>query len=108
MFDDKLVRTREFTNLALSIQTHYKASHTRMKQPPTARNGWTVLDLVVLKLNVHGVLFPEQQTAGVGSVLCDDKGRVLMVTTKPEAIVGDPLEIELLALLRGLQLYHLG
>lgn len=57
-----------------------------------------------LKLNVDGFIFHDQQISGVGVILRDEKGRVLFAVSKKEMAVNGPIEIELLAILRGLQL----
>lgn len=75
------------------------------KQPlVVAKKGWKAPEDGMVKLNKDGALFPHRQIAGIGSVLCDDLGRVLMEATKPKIMVGDRLRNELLAILRGLQL----
>ncbi|KAF5476857.1 hypothetical protein F2P56_003549 [Juglans regia] len=62
-----------------------------------------------LKLNVDGVVFLDVRKAGMGVVLRDDKGKLVMAASKIENAVENPSTIELLALLRGLQLIvHLG
>lgn len=42
--------------------------------------------------------------AGVGCVVRDDQGRMLMEATQLELLSDDPLEVELRAILQGLQL----
>ncbi|XP_042952128.1 uncharacterized protein LOC122289214 [Carya illinoinensis] len=61
------------------------------------------------KLNVDGAIFQNQQSAGIGAILRDSKGEVLMAVSKRESAVGDATSIEMLAILKGLQLtLHLG
>lgn len=50
-----------------------------------------------------GQFFCNQHTAGIGALLRDEKGEVLFVSSK-ELPVNDQIEIELVAILRGLQL----
>ncbi|KAG2717700.1 hypothetical protein I3760_03G188300 [Carya illinoinensis] len=69
-------------------------SQLQWKKPPP--NG--------LKLNVDGAIFKEQYRAGVGIILRDTNGDVLLAASKKESMVNDPAEVELLAMLRGLQL----
>ncbi|XP_042988759.1 uncharacterized protein LOC122316293 [Carya illinoinensis] len=57
-----------------------------------------------LKLNVDGVVFLELKKASIGLVLRDSKGAVVMAVTFLEREVDEPATIELLAVLRGLQL----
>lgn len=42
--------------------------------------------------------------AEAGCIVRDDQGWVLMVATQPELLSEDPLEVELRAILRGLQM----
>ncbi|XP_042952134.1 uncharacterized protein LOC122289223 [Carya illinoinensis] len=46
----------------------------------------------------------DQCRSGIGVVLRDDKGQVTFATSKPENALTDPMEIELTAILRGIQL----
>ncbi|KAF5444777.1 hypothetical protein F2P56_033882 [Juglans regia] len=57
-----------------------------------------------MKLNVDGAVFQDQHRAGVGIILRDANGEVLLTASKKEKEVNDPAEVELLAMLRGLQL----
>lgn len=68
------------------------------------KKGWSKPAKDSLKLNVDGALFPNRMIVGVGRVLRDEQEKVLMAATKLEIMVGDPLEFELLAILRGLQI----
>ncbi|XP_035540282.1 uncharacterized protein LOC108983774 [Juglans regia] len=62
-----------------------------------------------LKLNVDGAMFLNLRKAGVGVVVRDNKGKLVMAASKMGNEVDDPTTIELMALLRGLQLcVHLG
>lgn len=54
-------------------------------------------------------MFAEQHNVGVGIILRNDQGEVIMTASKREIEVNDHIEIEFLAILRGLQLsVHLG
>ena len=48
-------------------------------------------------------MFNEDGSAGVGLILRDWEGKVIMAVSKRESAVVEPLEIELVAILRGLQ-----
>lgn len=65
---------------------------------------WKAPEPSELKLNVDGAIFVERNKVGVGSVLQDAEGRVIMAATKSETHTSDPLEIEFSALFRGVQL----
>lgn len=57
-----------------------------------------------MKLNVNKAIFLEQHTAGVDCILRDDQGRVVTAATKLEEQIGNPLEIELVALFGEIQI----
>lgn len=56
------------------------------------------------KLNVDGAIFYNQKKAGVGIILRDSSGNVVLVANKKEEEVPDPSTIEILAMFRGLQI----
>lgn len=53
---------------------------------------------------MDGVLFHDQQYAGVEIIIRNSQRQVIMAAIKKENAVAEPSEIELLAILRGLQL----
>lgn len=53
---------------------------------------------------MDGALFHDKKRAGIDVILRDEKGEVYFAASKKEMDVNDPIEIELLAILRGLQL----
>ncbi|XP_042980029.1 uncharacterized protein LOC122310214 [Carya illinoinensis] len=57
-----------------------------------------------LKLNIDGATFPEHSVAGIGVVLRDQYGEVVVACSKVEKDVSSDEFIEAVALLRGLQL----
>ncbi|XP_042939414.1 uncharacterized protein LOC122274444 [Carya illinoinensis] len=74
---------------------HLRKTQYSCWQPPSSGN---------LKLNVDGAIFEDQDRADVGMLLRNDRGVVLFSASKKENGVTDPMEVELLAILRGLQL----
>ncbi|XP_042958205.1 uncharacterized protein LOC122293812 [Carya illinoinensis] len=61
------------------------------------------------KLNVNVALFFDLRKVGVGVVLTNEKGKVLVTVSKAEHELNEPELVELLAMLRGLQFsLHLG
>ncbi|KAF5442842.1 hypothetical protein F2P56_035458 [Juglans regia] len=62
---------------------------------------WQLPPQGAFKLNVNGAIFHEQGCAGIGVVLKDCSGEVIMAATKKEAAIQDSSEIELLAIFRG-------
>ncbi|KAF5442896.1 hypothetical protein F2P56_035506 [Juglans regia] len=67
--------------------------HYKWKFPPA---GW-------LKLNVDAVVFLEWDKAGVGAVLRDENGSILMAFSRAEISLDGSEGVELLAIFRGLQ-----
>ncbi|XP_042939490.1 uncharacterized protein LOC122274519 [Carya illinoinensis] len=64
---------------------------------------WQLPPQGTTKLNVDGAIFHTNGSAGVGLILRDWEGKVLLAVSKKEVAVMEPLEIELIATLRGLQ-----
>lgn len=69
-------------------------SHYAWKPPPES----------MVKLNTDSAMFEDMQPAGIGLILRDSTGKVLMVASRPENEVEHSEVIELLAIFRGLQL----
>ncbi|XP_035544595.1 uncharacterized protein LOC118347988 [Juglans regia] len=57
-----------------------------------------------LKLNIDGALFFYLNKAGMGVVLRNHMGEVLMASSRVESVFLEPEQVEAVALLRGLQL----
>lgn len=53
--------------------------------------------------SMDGAIFHEGNSAGVGIIVRDHEGKVLLSVSMEEHAVMDPMEIELIAILRGLQ-----
>ncbi|KAF5455283.1 hypothetical protein F2P56_024878 [Juglans regia] len=89
-----------------SLSMHKTFTDLRSSSTQSAKRvySWNPPPRGFLKLNVDGVVFSDVRKAGVGVVLRDDKGKLVMATSKIENEVDNPSTIELLALLRGLQL----
>ncbi|XP_042942822.1 uncharacterized protein LOC122277005 [Carya illinoinensis] len=63
----------------------------------------------VFKLNVDGAFSSNGSMAGIGAIVRDSKGEVIMSAAKKELSVMIVVEVEALAILRGLQFcIHLG
>ncbi|KAG7967769.1 hypothetical protein I3843_08G116200 [Carya illinoinensis] len=65
---------------------------------------WHAPPIGYLKLNVDGATFSDYFSAGVGIILRDHNGDVVVAASKVEREVSSPEFIEAIALLRGLQL----
>lgn len=58
------------------------------------------------KLNIDGAIFANLQVNGMGAIMCDRKGEMLLVVSSiKEKVFQDLKTVECLAILRGLQLY---
>ncbi|KAF5475196.1 hypothetical protein F2P56_007026 [Juglans regia] len=64
---------------------------------------WNAPPTGFFKLNVDGVIFFDYQKAGVGVVVRDENGQVVMTVSKSEHEVIEAESVELLAMFRGLQ-----
>ncbi|XP_042942894.1 uncharacterized protein LOC122277073 [Carya illinoinensis] len=84
---------KSFTELKNLNATVARKSY-RWKHPPPE----------FLKLNVDGATFIEYRKVGIGLILRDSTGTVVMAATISETEVNDPSTIELLAILRGMQM----
>ncbi|XP_041016296.1 uncharacterized protein LOC121258801 [Juglans microcarpa x Juglans regia] len=88
-------------NHALSLQNPTSSFRNTPNSTPTPC--WNVPPTSFFKLNVDGALFYDNQKAGVGAVVRDDHGQVIMAVSKTEPEVSKAESVELLAMLRGLQ-----
>ncbi|XP_042964633.1 uncharacterized protein LOC122298853 [Carya illinoinensis] len=101
VFKHKYIQVAITSHNAPSLGSDYKVSkcvenkQKELELPPPIGS---------LKLNVDDAIFHDQQRAGIGAILRDEKGEVLFATRKKENDVSDPIEIELLVILRGVQL----
>ncbi|XP_042972972.1 uncharacterized protein LOC122304773 [Carya illinoinensis] len=94
---------------ALAVQHVYKATRGQPLKAVRHHCRWEFPLPGVFKLNVDGATFLNQHSAGIGAILRDSKGEVLMAASKKEHEVRDATSIEMLAIFRGLQLTaHLG
>ncbi|XP_042958214.1 uncharacterized protein LOC122293826 [Carya illinoinensis] len=88
---------------AVSLLKSYKVSHKQSRMQVKKFYRWKAPQPKMLKLNVDGAIFSELGRIGTGAILRDNLGRVLLAASTAERAVEDPEQIELLALLRGLQ-----
>ncbi|CAI9783491.1 unnamed protein product [Fraxinus pennsylvanica] len=82
----------------------YSRNHIDAVLTDVGGNKWKAPPADFLKLNVDGATFHHLHKAGVGVVLRDQTGTVLMAASKGEREVADPEMIEFPAVLQGLQL----
>lgn len=57
-----------------------------------------------MKSNVDGVVFFDQNKVGIGFILRNAQGETIMAACLPEEGIKTPKEVELAAILRGLQI----
>ncbi|XP_042950144.1 uncharacterized protein LOC122282259 [Carya illinoinensis] len=96
---------KQVVDHALSVQSSF-VSCSQQKNPDHIKlNGlWSPPPEGFLKLNIDGALFFDQKKAGIGAVLRDGRGEVILAASKMECYIEEPETIELVAILRGLQL----
>ncbi|XP_035547319.1 uncharacterized protein LOC118348883 [Juglans regia] len=87
----------------LSLHWTYKATKALDISRARRISQWQPPPQGSIKLNVDGAVFHAESKAKVGLIARDWEGKVLMAVSQKEEAVMEPLEIELLALLRGLQ-----
>ncbi|XP_035551024.1 uncharacterized protein LOC118349636 [Juglans regia] len=103
-FDKVVIHPKQVAYFVLNILKNYQEvrglclvqlkQHLKWKPPPTD----------VLKLNIDGAMFVDLRRTGVGFLLRDAKGELIVATSKAEFDVENLETIELLAVFRGIQL----
>ncbi|XP_042974662.1 uncharacterized protein LOC122306298 [Carya illinoinensis] len=109
MFENKAMSIDAILGNALAMQKSYK----ELKNKPISiiRNQyrWELPPPGVFKLNVDGVFSSSGSIAGIGAIVRDSKGKVIMSAAKKECSAMTVVEVEALAILQGLQFcIHLG
>ncbi|XP_041001600.1 uncharacterized protein LOC121247296 [Juglans microcarpa x Juglans regia] len=104
LYKDNVLSPEQVVDHALSLNQEHKTAAEEQKKGMKARCCWLPPPTAVLKLNIDGALFLDQCRSGVGMVLRDEHGKVIFSANKPEHEVQDPMKIELIAILRGLQM----
>ncbi|KAF5462687.1 hypothetical protein F2P56_018674 [Juglans regia] len=99
-----LVSPKTVADNALGLIMNYVQLHLKSQVQAKHHFHWTAPLPGLLKLNVDGAMFGELCKSGVGCILRDDKGKVLMAALKAESEVEEPEAVELIVVLRGLQL----
>ncbi|KAF5450764.1 hypothetical protein F2P56_031091 [Juglans regia] len=104
IFENKRISLEQAIDHALLVAKEYECAVAEQQMGSKPHCGWLHLPVGSLKLNIDGALFHDQGRSSVGMILQDETGNVLFTTTKPEHEIIDHMEVELLAVLRGLQL----
>lgn len=104
MYEGKTLMPEQVVEYALSLTMGYKEVHESHNQNTQSRCNWIPPPSGTFKLNVDGAIFAYQCSAGVGIILRNDKGEIILSTSKKESEVNDPLKVEMLAIFRALQI----
>ncbi|XP_042959454.1 uncharacterized protein LOC122294624 [Carya illinoinensis] len=103
-FDHKILSPSHVISLSLGLLHSYKAVVIKSRMQARSHFSWKAPPVGVLKLNTDGAIFSDAHKAGIGAILCDSSGHVLMAVSKIELALEDPKTVELLAVFRGMQL----
>lgn len=90
---------------ALVVKENFQKYVAQPESPNLYNSGWLPPPTSFLKLNVDEALFLNLQEAGVDFILRDCSGSAIMAASTKEAHLANPIDIESLAILRGLQYY---
>ncbi|KAG2667144.1 hypothetical protein I3760_15G097700 [Carya illinoinensis] len=104
LFEQQRLSPQQVMDQAFSLQQEQKSAIEEQRKGLKPVYTWTPPQVGALKLNTDGATFQDQCSSGVGMVLRDENGQVIFTASKPEHKVTDPMEIEFLAVLRGLQI----
>ncbi|XP_042974894.1 uncharacterized protein LOC122306534 [Carya illinoinensis] len=105
IYDNSSLQFSSVLSTALSMQSEFKQVQILNKgnrELPKVLS-WKPPPEGSLKINIDGAIFDDFNKAGVGVVLRDQAGRVLVACSKSEPAVPNPEIIEATAMLRGLQ-----
>ncbi|XXG80166.1 hypothetical protein AAC387_Pa09g1097 [Persea americana] len=100
-WDVQMARTLvwAFKRIRIQKSSPKKEKALRWKPPPSG----------VFKLNMDGAMFAKIQKAGVGAIVKDEAGNVIMAMSKLESGVDSADDIEAIAALRAVQMVlHIG
>ncbi|KAF5477659.1 hypothetical protein F2P56_004279, partial [Juglans regia] len=89
---------------ASSLLKSYKGAQKLSRQQLRDVFKWEPPDPDMLKLNVDGAVFSQMGKAGMGAIVRNSVGSVLMAASILESDVAEPEHIEVTTVFRGLQL----
>ncbi|KAF5441802.1 hypothetical protein F2P56_036985, partial [Juglans regia] len=101
---NNLIQLVQATEHALSICKTFNDVQTTTTKDLLKVSKWQAPPDWYLKINVNGTIFADLRKAGVGIVLWDMSGRIVMATSKNEEEVDEAAIIKSIVVLRGLQL----
>lgn len=90
-------------NQALSVCEDFREARVKAQSPSSTRLQWRPPEPGSWKLNVDGTIFPNHHCSNASFVLRDDRGTMIILRTHPEQHLFEPMEVELLAIIRGMQ-----
>lgn len=96
--------TNQVIEHALILAKDYKEARDHKQTRKLISCNWQAPPQGALKLNVDGAIFESHNRVGVGVILRNDSYEVIMAASKKENGVNVPMEVELLAILIGLQI----
>ncbi|KAF5463138.1 hypothetical protein F2P56_019077 [Juglans regia] len=102
--EEKLIQPVQAADHALSLCKIFNEVRVSTTREMYMISRWQAPTHGFLKLNVDGAIFADLRRAGVGVVLRDMCGVIVMVASKHEEDVDGAETIESIAVLRGLQL----
>ncbi|XP_042954614.1 uncharacterized protein LOC122291030 [Carya illinoinensis] len=103
-FEEQVQHPQQSVDHAMSLFKESREAQASTKQNMVRDMRWKPPPIGALKINTDGAMFQGCCTSGVGVILRDEKGKVILAACKKEPEFSDPMEVELLAILRGLQL----
>ncbi|KAF5454504.1 hypothetical protein F2P56_024162 [Juglans regia] len=109
IFEGKEVHVEDLLGRALAMQKGFRELRNKPLSVIRKHDRWKAPPPGTFKLNVDGAFSQDGSVTGIGAVLRDSKGEVLMAAAIRERASLNVYELEGLAILRGLQLcLHLG
>ncbi|XP_042964737.1 uncharacterized protein LOC122298961 [Carya illinoinensis] len=103
-FDHKILSPSHVISHSLGLLHSYKTVVVKTRMQARTHFSWKAPPAGVLKLNIDGAIFSDAHKAGIGAILGDSIGQVLMAVSKIEVDVEEPETVELLAVFRGMKL----
>ncbi|KAF5463849.1 hypothetical protein F2P56_013977 [Juglans regia] len=104
IFENKVLKTDQVIEYALTLAKDHKEARVQKQTRKLLSCCWQAPSQNALKLKVDGAIFATLNRAGVGVILKNTSSEVIMVANMKENGVNDPMEIELLAIFKGLQI----
>ncbi|KAF5442204.1 hypothetical protein F2P56_034891 [Juglans regia] len=101
-YDKVVINPKQVVGFVLNILKNHKEIRGICSSQLKQHLKWKPPPLDVLKLNTDGAMFTDLRRAGVGFLLRDAKGELVVAASRAEFDVENPEAIELLAVFRGI------